>query len=374
MPRLTLAERKRAIELYRVHGSFRNAALALNEEFPHLHVHHSTIQYQVTKFDSRFCIHNHNSISNSHGGSHSGRRRSARTARNILDVLREIAGTGKSIREVSRTLNLSYQCVHNIVRHDLLLKPYVLQVVPRLSDNHKKRRVSAAAPLLELFQSGSVEPQFFYSSDEASIYLDGHVQVRNAVVWGIERPSSHYAEHNHQSRKVTVFAALSSAHLFGPYFLPDGENVNAENYRGLVQQLADDMRVKFGDQQFGQIWFQQDGATAHTAHVTRAFLHQQFGERVVSPHLTLDWPSCSPDLSMCDFFLWGALKNLVYAHSPFANTNLLRACIHEKFDEMRSSTDFKDTLQAVHRCFLHRLQKCMENRGHFTELRISSLL
>lgn len=374
MPQLTPGQRKRAIELYQTQGSFRNAAVALNQEFPHLHVFPSTIQYQVKKLNTRFCLHNHNSISDSHGGSHSGRKRSARTARNIMDVLREILDTGKSLREVSRTLNLSYHCVHNIVRHDLLLKPYVLQVVPRLSDNHKLRRVSASAPLLELFRSGEVDPCFFFSTDEASVYLHGHVQVRNAVVWGIERPPSHFAEHNHQSKKVTVFAAVSSAHLFGPYFLPDGVNVNAESYRGLVLQLAEDMRAKFGDQQFGQVWFQQDGATAHTALQTRAFLQQQFGERLVSPHCTVDWPSCSPDLSMCDFFLWGAVKNLVYSHAPFANTNLLRACIREKFEEMRNSPDFNDTLQAVHRCFLNRLQKCMEGHGHFTELRVLPLL
>ncbi len=134
------------------------------------------------------------------------------------------------------------------------------------------------------------------------------------------------------------------------------------------------MRAEFGEQEFGQIWYQQDGATAHTAHQTRAFLQQQFGERIVSAHFPIDWPSFSPDLSKCDFFLWGAVKNLVYAHSPFANTNSLRRCIREKFEKMRTLPDFGDTLEAVHRCFLHRLEKCMENHGRFTELRISSLL
>ena len=28
------------------------------------------------------------------------------------------------------------------------------------------------------------------------------------------------------------------------------------------------------------------------------------------------WPPCSPDLSKCDFFLWGYLKSCVYTHKP----------------------------------------------------------
>ncbi len=49
MPQLTPAERLRVIELFRIHSSYRDAAKALNEGFPHLNVYHSTIQYQVEK-------------------------------------------------------------------------------------------------------------------------------------------------------------------------------------------------------------------------------------------------------------------------------------------------------------------------------------
>lgn len=374
MPRLSVDQRKRAIDLYRLHGNSRQAAIALNAEYPGLHVAHTTIQYQVTKLNKRYCLHNQHSIDSSHGGSHSGRRKSARTPENILAVLQEIAGTGKSLRQVARELKLSYSCVYEIVRRDLLLKPYVLQVVPHLTDNHRARRVAAAAPLLEIFNSGSVNPDLFFSSDEANVYLDGHVQVRNAVIWGVERPPEHYRQQTLVTRKVTVFAAVSAGHLFGPYFPPEGANVNAAIYRELVQQLATDMQATLGVDRFQNVWLQQDGATPHTARDTRHFLQQLFPDRLVGAHLTLDWPSHSPDLSMCDFFLWGVVKNAIYARAPFANCAVLRECIRETFHELRSRVDFPVTLRAVHRCFLHRLERCMEHRGHFTELRVSPLL
>jgi hypothetical protein len=34
-----------------------------------------------------------------------------------------------------------------------------------------------------------------------------------------------------------------------------------------------------------------------------------------------NWPPRNPDLTTCDFFLWGFLKDLVYVRRPFANTD-----------------------------------------------------
>jgi hypothetical protein len=64
------------------------------------------------------------------------------------------------------------------------------------------------------------------------------------------------------------------------------------------------------------VWFQQDGATAHTARNSMAVLRGMFPEHVISRFGDVEWPPRSPDLSACDFFLWGCLKGKVYAHRP----------------------------------------------------------
>ena len=66
----------------------------------------------------------------------------------------------------------------------------------------------------------------------------------------------------------------------------------------------------------GDVWFQQDGATAHTARISLAVLRQMFPGRLVSLRGDIGWPARSPDLSMCDFFLWGYLKDKVFRHRP----------------------------------------------------------
>jgi hypothetical protein len=64
--------------------------------------------------------------------------------------------------------------------------------------------------------------------------------------------------------------------------------------------------------QLHEAWLQQDGATSHTARQSIAAVRQLFGNRVVSRFSDIPWPPRSPDLSVCDFFLWGYLKNRVY--------------------------------------------------------------
>ena len=64
------------------------------------------------------------------------------------------------------------------------------------------------------------------------------------------------------------------------------------------------------------MWFQQDGATAHTARASMTAVRAAFPNHVISRFGDLPWPPRSPDLSMCDFYLWGFLKLRVYAAKP----------------------------------------------------------
>ena len=58
------------------------------------------------------------------------------------------------------------------------------------------------------------------------------------------------------------------------------------------------------------MWFQQDGATCHTARETTVLLRENFRGRVISRNGDQNWPPRSCDLTPCHFFLW-SLWNLV---------------------------------------------------------------
>ena len=59
------------------------------------------------------------------------------------------------------------------------------------------------------------------------------------------------------------------------------------------------------------MWFQQDGATAHTARPTMALLREIFGDQILR-FSDFNWPSRSSYLTVPNLFLWGDLKGKVY--------------------------------------------------------------
>ena len=58
------------------------------------------------------------------------------------------------------------------------------------------------------------------------------------------------------------------------------------------------------------MWFQQDGATPHTAKHVLSWLHESFGDNFISFKTEKKkWPPHPPDLNPLDFFLWGYLRD-----------------------------------------------------------------
>jgi hypothetical protein len=74
---------------------------------------------------------------------------------------------------------------------------------------------------------------------------------------------------------------------------------------------------KWNDMPFHEeSFFQQVGATPHYANVVKDYLNETFEPRLIGQGVTkendINWPARSPDLTRCDFFLWGVIKDNVY--------------------------------------------------------------
>jgi hypothetical protein len=83
-----------------------------------------------------------------------------------------------------------------------------------------------------------------------------------------------------------------------------------------------------------------------------------FPGRLISLRGDNPWPARSPDLTPCDFFLWGYLKAEVYKHRP-RNLQTLNEAIRT---EIRCIP--QEMLERVMRNFTSRLQQCLDNDGH----------
>jgi len=67
----------------------------------------------------------------------------------------------------------------------------------------------------------------------------------------------------------------------------------------------------------------------HTARISLGVLQQMFPGRLVSLRGDIGWPARSPDLSMCDFFLWGYFKDKVFRHRPHTIEDLKQKITEE---------------------------------------------
>ena len=109
------------------------------------------------------------------------------------------------------------------------------------------------------------------------------------------------------------------------------------------------------------MWMQQDGATAHTAHVSLDVLKRRFGDRILSKKAAFPWPARSPDLNPLDFFMRGFLKARVYQAQP-RNLTELKASIRAVL-----ATVTRDMCQRVMTNLQRRLRGCVAAGGQVFE-------
>ena len=108
--------------------------------------------------------------------------------------------------------------------------------------------------------------------DEAHFDLGGYVNKHNCRIWGTENP-----------KRVTVWCGFWSRSIIGPFFFENeqGEDftVNGDHYRVMLNEF---LFTKIEEEDIDNIWFQQDGATYHTAEATLDVLRPVFEDRIIS--------------------------------------------------------------------------------------------
>jgi hypothetical protein len=113
--------------------------------------------------------------------------------------------------------------------------------------------------------------------------------------------------------------------------------------------------------------FQQDGAPPHFHNEVRSELNDRLPNRWIGragsdDDELLRWPPRSPDLTPCDFFLWGFVKDRVFV-PPLPQTMLdLRARITAAIAVIDH-----DMLQRVWQALNYRLDVCRVTKGAYIE-------
>lgn len=287
-----------------------------------------------------------------------GHVRSVRTPENIDRVRVAVTRSPhRSARRHAIALGLSNRSVRRILHLDLKFHAYKVMIVQQLNERDYVQRRAFAERMMEMLTDEVV----MFMSDEAHFHLNGYVNKQNCRYWSPENPKELH-EHPLHCAKVTVWCAVSRYCVIGPYFFEENGNtvtVNSERYVQMLRTfLQPELRRRLRGIDRQVVWFQQDGATAHTAENSMTVLRRMFPGHIISRRGDIPWPPRSPDLTVCDYFLWGYLKSKVYVNRP-QTTDDLKIAIAQEIANIDG-----EMLERATRNFRERLEECIQRDGH----------
>jgi len=327
-----------------------------NEKYSKI-IHRKSIKYNVDKFK------NHGSVENRYFVE---RKKTVLTPTNIENVKTNIKQF-KSVRKLSNKTAIPKTSVHRILRKELKLFPYKVQLEQHLTKNAEILRKKFCEIMLEKIK---IDPEFInniWFTDESHFHLTGFVNKQTMRIWGTERPDEVIQKKAH-SLYVTVWCAISARGIIGPYFFEnsDGvrETVKQSNYQHMIENyFVPKLVPELVGNDFKNQVFMQDGASPHTAKATLELLKKHFGARIIIYKCENFWPPLSPDINPCDFYLWGYTKDKVFYEIP-TNLNDLKSKIIKVISEIP-----KETLQKVIKNLIFRFNCCVNKNGkHFSNI------
>ncbi|PNF23302.1 hypothetical protein B7P43_G17108 [Cryptotermes secundus] len=247
-----------------------------------------------------------------------------------------------SARKHAAALGMSDCSVRRILHDDLHFHPYKLAVVQELTERDFAARQHACEVFLETLPDDAL----VFFSEEAHFHLSGCVNKQNMCYWSDNNPRELHERPLH-CEHVTVWCALSRVGIIGE----ENEVAVTVNSVCYVKMILDVMAV-------GDLWFQQDGATAHTVRTAMRDLREHFPGRLTSLRGDIKWLAHSSDIAPCDYFLWGYLKSLVYTDCPRTLAQL-KENIRQAIANIPIAM-----LETVNRHFRIQANQCITNGGH----------
>ncbi len=359
MVQLTKDQRVFVVLHYNRTGSLLSVQNAFRERFPDRNPPaKTTILKNVRKYNNHGTSLNRNKTN-------SGRPKTARSEVNI-EAVRRLLEQNPEVSARRNPLNITSAGFNRITRLDLQWHPFRMHVRHELLANDYQRRTNFS----HWFNQQCEEPQFLENlviGDEATFSMNGVVNTQNVRHYAPKGNAPIFNFNKSDSRaKLSVWGAVcGNGVLLGPYFFE--RNVDGDEYLQMLRQYAlPILAVHFQNQYengvFRNLWWVQDGAPGHRRLDVRNMLSQVFpNDHVIGLGHYVEWPPRSPDLTPCDFFLWGYLKGKVFFRPP-NNIAMLRQRIIEELNALHHNADF--ITRAVHHMRIRTTLCRHRNGGH----------
>lgn len=272
------------------------------------HLRRTNIRHSISGI--QYVIRNFNLLHTIKRQAGSGRRKSnarLQSRQQVKDLLdpTDLAVKPSSLRQTGRILHLSKSTIHRVARKDLKLNMFRKKRQQFLSEADRNKRIDRGRVLLDIVSPRKLAKVMW--TDEKMFSVGGIFSSQNARVWTTAKKKKEVPTQRlihpkkHFDKTLMVFAGVS---LFGRLriqFIDHGSTVNANYYQQrLLPRALEDCRAQLG---LGFIW-QQDGASAHTAASTQAYLQRHADHFIAKDQ----WPPNSPDLNPMDYGIWAAMS------------------------------------------------------------------
>ena len=112
------------------------------------------------------------------------------------------------------------------------------------------------------------------------ILIFAGMQTSKIVAFGAQKTRTYIKKPTHPKR-VKVWCGFWSRGIIGTFFFKNEQvTVNGDNrYRAMLNKF---LFTKIEEEDIGNIWFQQDGATCQTAEATLDVLRPVFEDRIIN--------------------------------------------------------------------------------------------
>lgn len=274
----------------------------------------------------------------------------------LLEIIENDPTT--STRILTRHGQNSRSTIHRFIQRENLY-PYHFQPVQILQRVDRELRLNFCRWAL---QQTEMIPNFFERilwTDEAHFNQTGVFNFHNLHYWAQENPHRVRIRNRQYRWSVNVWIGQLGNRLIGPHFLPRILNgaIYLDFCDNTLPLLLEDVPIAERQNMF----FQHDGAPAHTTLLVREMLNRRFPNKWIGRGGPVLWPPRSPDLNPIDFWLWGYLKDKVYFTEPDGEDDV----IVRLYGALAEITE--ETVHAVQTNFLNRLRLCIVQNGDIFE-------
>ena len=283
-------------------------------------------------------------------GDHQQRRLSTEKKEDVLAAFGD--DPFLSQRKVAQEVGVAQSSVNKILKEEGLKPWKMVSVQELLPDDPGKRLNFCRIVLTEL------EVKNICFSDEATFHLNGCVNKHNRFVYAMDNPKMIAEDKALRSPGITCWAMVSPD--FGVVYELLETTMNSEHYKRILQTHVIPLLKQHRHK---RKFYQQHGAPPHFAIVVRQLLDNQLNNRWIGRGGSIQWPPRSPDLSVCDFWLWGYIRNELYKPPRPSTATTLKERLMDLLDNIP-----KSMIRKAYESFTRRCKLCEESYGgHFEQ-------